>query len=97
MVPDAFEEKTLTLTGDIRRVKRSKEEEGAETPSSETTEEPEVKDADPEAEGEKTPVQESMVADTQEKMEAHPWDHPDAVSCSVWGCGSTSGWWLLWW
>ena len=76
MVPDAFEEKTLTLTGDIRRVKQKPVEE--EEPPAETSEE--QAQAEPEAEGERTPVQESMVADTQQVIEAHPWDHPDAVS-----------------
>ena len=77
MVPDAFEEKTLTLTGDIRRVKQKPVEE--EEPPAETSggDQPQ---AEAEAEGERTPVQESMVADTQLATEAHPWDHPDAVS-----------------
>ena len=100
MVPDAFTEKTLTLTGDIRRVKQKpvnggeeEEEEGGvfplglaagqtTTPEDQPREEAEGERVgeEGEGEGEKTPVQESMVAETHHVMEAHPWDHPDAVS-----------------
>ncbi|KAL8614299.1 hypothetical protein ACOMHN_007637 [Nucella lapillus] len=73
MIPDAFEEKTLTLTGDIRRIKQKSgdDEDGANGSAEEQM---------AEADGDRTPVQESMVAETQQRIEALPWDHPDAVS-----------------
>ncbi|XP_076450648.1 dihydropyrimidinase-like isoform X1 [Babylonia areolata] len=80
MVPDAFEEKTLTLTGDIRRVKQKSE--GGEDESGSGSPEEQGAEAEGEAEGERTPVQESMVAETRQTIEAHPWDHPDASAQS---------------
>ena len=75
MVPDAFEEKTLTLTGDIRRVKHKPKVEEEPVPEA-----PAEKEADPEEEEEKTPVQESAEAETQQCAETQRWDGGDDVS-----------------
>ncbi|KAL8614097.1 hypothetical protein ACOMHN_026314 [Nucella lapillus] len=76
MVPDAFDEKTLTLTGDIRRVKQKPKEEPAPEENPVT---PEGQNgADPEEEEEeKAPVQESVASDYGCGTSAQRWDDSD--------------------
>lgn len=76
VVPDAFDGKSIAFTGDQRRVKKTVEEPTpVETPVTDPEPEP-VGEPEPE----KTPVQESITTavDTK-KIEAYPWDHPEAV------------------